>query len=121
MSPSASAFRTSVSGTCAARSTRSTYGLAAASSSSGTWVADISGSVEGAVDDVHLLLARQSHEVHGVARHANGEAWILLRMRHCVEQHVAVQHVDVHVEARAAEVGVEDAGEILDAIALDTP
>src|SRR5688572_7945070 len=120
MSPLASAFRTSVSGTCAARSTRSSYGLAAASACSEA-PPDISRPVESAVDDVHLLLTRQPDEVDGATRDTNGQAWILLRVLHGVEQHVAVQHVDVHVEARAAEVSVEDAGQIVDAIALDAP
>ena len=83
MSPVASAVRTSVSGTSSPRSTRSSNGLFACD---GTCDRDsrlsiaargssvVRRPVEGAVDDVHLLLARQPHEVHGVARDADRQA-----------------------------------------------
>src|SRR5262245_64534234 len=104
MSPVASAARTSVSGTSLPRLTRSSYGLFASSGVS---------PMERPVDDVHLLLTRQSHEIHGVARDADRQARILLGMIHRVEQRVAVQHVDVHVVAGAREERVEDPGEIV--------
>src|SRR6185436_20696323 len=80
MSPLASADRTSASGTSVPRLTRSSNGLFA---SSGGWVrVSVSlmtaSSVERAVDDVHLLLARQPDEVHRVPGHADGETRILL-------------------------------------------
>src|SRR6185369_16055006 len=100
MSPVLSAVRTSDSGTPWPRLTRSSYGLFAAS---GVSACGVSGTglpaVEGAVDHVHLLLARQPDEVDRVARHADREARVLLRVVHRVEQRVAVQHVHVHVEA----------------------
>src|SRR5436190_22391852 len=71
MSPEASAPRTSVSGTLRPRSTRSSNGLCAVSggstavSGSDTGV----GSVEGPRDHVHLLLAREPHEVDRVPGH----------------------------------------------------
>src|SRR4029077_304442 len=46
-------------------------------------------SVERAVDHVHLLLARQAYEVHGVARDADREARVLLRVVDRVEQRLA--------------------------------
>src|SRR5687768_1330652 len=74
-SPLASAARTSPSGTEAPRSTRSSNGLAA-------WrcgrTSDMPLSVERAVDDVHLLLPRQPHEVDRVARHPDGQGRVLL-------------------------------------------
>src|SRR5262245_4122780 len=90
-SPVASAARTSASGAWRPRSVRSSNGLRAASGVdagvvSGTGLA----AVEGAVDHVHLLLAREAHEVHRVAGHADGEVRVLLRMVHGVEQHLAV-------------------------------
>src|SRR5262245_1773002 len=98
MSPFASAVVTSVSGTSLPRFTRSSNGLFA---SSFGCCADscISGtsacSMEGAFDDVHLLLAREAHEVHGVARDADRQARVLLRMLHRVHQRLPVQHVHV--------------------------
>src|SRR5687767_7794773 len=83
MSPLASAARMSASGTSRPRSTRSSNGLSACSGSDGVTSA-MPLSVEGAVDDVHLLLARQAHEVDRVAGDADGEARILLRMVHGV-------------------------------------
>src|SRR4051812_43376290 len=81
-SPLASAARTSGSGTPFPMSTRSSNGLFA-SSGGGANASDMPvSSMEGAVDDVHLLLARQPHEVDGVARHANRQAWIFLGMLH---------------------------------------
>src|SRR5688572_656435 len=112
MSPLASAWRTVCSGTSSPRCTRSSKGLVAFSATvrcSGMGV-----SVEGAIDDVHLLLAAEPHEVHRVPGHADGEARVLLRMLHGVEQRVAVQDVDVHVVAGGGEVGVEHPGEVRD-------
>jgi hypothetical protein len=97
MSPDASASRTVCSGTSSPRSTRSSNGLFAAERDA---IGQPSGrAVERAVDDVHLLLAAEPHEVHRVSRDADRQARILLGVLHRVEQRVAVQHVDVHVEA----------------------
>src|SRR3954451_14942749 len=118
MSPLATAARTSGSGMPALRLRRSSYGLFAVSGVSGPLC--VSGmaatSVERPVDHVHLPLARQADEVHGVAGHADGEAGVFLRMLHGFEQRVAVEHVDVHVIPGAAEVGVEHRDQIDDAI-----
>ena len=55
---------------------------------------------------------REPYEVHRVARDADRQARVLLRVVHGVEQRVAVQDVDVHVVAGGAEEGVEDPGEV---------
>ena len=77
--------------------------------------------MECSVDDVHLLFAREPHEVHGVAGHSNRQAGILLRMLHRIEQHVPVQHVHVHVIAGAGKERVQHRGQIDDAIFGNTP
>src|SRR6185436_9109732 len=115
-SPLASAVRMSDSGTCLPRPTRSSNGLAASSGVVDT--ASFSGmaasSVERPVDDVHLLFSREPHEVDGIARDANRQARILLRVLDRIEQGLAIQHVHVHVIAGAPEERVEHAGEIVD-------
>src|SRR6188508_1543957 len=75
ISPDASALRTSESGTFRPRSTRSSYGLFAASGVCTTVSSSDTGrpSVERPIDDVHLLLAGEPNEVHRVARHPNRE------------------------------------------------
>src|SRR5688572_26785848 len=98
MSPLSSALCTSVSGSSFERFTRISNGLFASSGARfAAEVLAIAFSVERAVDDVHLLFPRETHEVHGVARHADRETRVLLRVLHCVEQRLLVQHVDVHV------------------------
>src|SRR5678815_2878009 len=67
-------------------------------------------------DDVHLLLTREPHEVDGVARHANRQARVLLRMLHRVDERVAIEDVDVHVKTRGREVSVEDVREVRDLV-----
>src|SRR4051812_24469925 len=120
MSPFASAWRTSSWGTCRPRPTRNSYGLCASSAAGGTaWPSGIAASVERPVDDVHLLRAGEADEIDRVPGHADREAWILLRMIHRVEQRVAIEHVDVHVEPGGPEVRIEDRREVLDAIPLD--
>src|SRR5690554_3496956 len=56
-------------------------------------------SVEGAREHVELLLAREAHEVHGVARDPDGQLRVLLGVLHGVQERLTVEHVDVHVEA----------------------
>ena len=77
--------------------------------------------MERPVDDVHLLLAGEAHEIDGIARDANRQIRVLLRVIHRVQQRVAIEHVDVHVIAGAAEERVEDAGEVRDPILGDAP
>src|SRR5215203_7562063 len=103
MSPVASAVRTSVSGTPLPRSTRSSYGLFASRAGAAGCTSGMSRPVERAVDDVHLLLAGEPHEVDGIPGHSDRERRVLLRVLHRVEEGVAIQHVDVHVVAGAAE------------------
>ena len=63
--------------------------------------------VEGAADDIELLLARQSDKVDRVARDADGELRILVGIFHRVLKRVLVDDVEVHVEAAVFEVHVE--------------
>src|SRR3954470_9994745 len=114
MSPEARALRTVDSGTFRPRSTRSSNGSFAVSGVSVivSWSDTCGSPVEGPGDDVHLLVAREPHEVHGVAGHANREVRVFLRMVHRVEQRVAIEHVDVDVEAGCAEERVEHPGEV---------
>src|SRR4051812_18235905 len=118
MSPEARALRTVDSGTFRPRSTRSSKGSFAVSGVSVivSWSDTCDIPVERAGDDVHLLLAREPHEVHGVARHANREIRVFLRMVHRVEQRVAIEHIDVDVKAGRAEERVEHPGEVGDTV-----
>src|SRR3954464_3060555 len=68
--------------------------------------------VESAIDDIHLLLARQPHEVDRVAGNADGELRVFLRVVHGVEQHLAVENVDVGMIPCAAEKSVEQTDEV---------
>src|SRR3954453_21703698 len=118
MSPDASALRTSVSGTFRPRSTRSSNGLFAARGvcTAVLWSDNWGVSVERPIDDVHLLLAREPHEVDRVAGHPNRESRIFLGVVHRIEERVAIEHVDVHVEAGGAEECVEHRRQVGDAI-----
>src|SRR5205823_2914828 len=99
ISPEARICCTAVSRTLWLLSTRRTNGFGASSgvfsacAVSGMWAAP----VESSVDDVHLLFARQTHEIDCVAGDANGQMRIFFWMLHCIQQHVAIQHVHVHV------------------------
>src|SRR5215217_2685415 len=120
MSPVLSAERTSVSGTSSPRWTRISYGdLACSETAAGFVSACILLSVECPVDDIHLLLAGQPHEIDSITGHADRQARILFRMVHGLEQGLAVEHVDVHVEAGDPEKAVEDRGEIGDPVLFD--
>src|SRR5580765_5761725 len=121
MSPVASAARTSDSGTPFPRFTRSSKGLFASRGASGSvWLSGMTASaVEGPIDDVHLLLAREADEVDRVPGHADGQARVFFRVVHGIDQHLAVQHVDIHVVARAAEERVEHRRQVSDAVLLD--
>src|ERR1700745_1790517 len=65
------------------------------------------GSVECAVDYIHLLLASQAHKVHRVPRDANRKMRILLRMFHRVKKRIAIQHIYIHVIASHTKEGLE--------------
>src|SRR5262245_13922582 len=109
MSPVSSAPRTSVSGTSSPRFTRISNGLFAARGvcAAASPATIVSASVERAIDHVHLLFAREAHEVHCVARYADREARVLLRMLHRIEQRLAIEHVDVHVVAGGREESIQ--------------
>src|SRR5690242_8407829 len=97
MSPVSIARLIADSGTAVPRFTRSSYGLRASSDSVDGSDIEKSRSVEGPVDHVHLLLAREADEVDGVTRDADRQLRIFLGMLHRIEQRVAIEHVDVHV------------------------
>src|SRR3569832_540162 len=95
-----------------ALSTLSSKGLFASSDAGSSATAAISASVKCSGDDVHLLFARQPHEIHGIAGHPDRETRIYLRMIHRIHQRLAIEHVDVHVIAGRAEERVEHRGEV---------
>lgn len=68
--------------------------------------------VEGAANDLHLLLAREAHEVDGVARDTDGELGVLLGVLHGILQSLAREHVHVEVVRALVEVAVEERGEV---------
>src|SRR5271154_802842 len=97
MSPLASAERTSVSGTFSPRCTRRTKGLLA-SNETGFKVSGMTGApMESSINHIHLLLARQAHEVHRVSRDANGKVRVLRGIIHCFQQRFTIENIDVHV------------------------
>src|SRR4051794_8944666 len=122
MFPDERAERTSDSGTSRPRLTRSSKGLFA--SIAGLCKTGISlmtsFSVERPVDNVHLLLAGQTHEVHSVARNTDRQVRIVLRMVYCVEKHVAIQDIHIHVKPGRAEESIQHAGQIRNSIGRNT-
>src|SRR5690349_15546577 len=99
MSPDASALRTSDSGRFSPRLTRRSNGLLAMRGVISVALICLGIgllAMERAADDIHLLRARQPHEIHGIAGHADGEIRKALRMLHRFHQRVAIEHVDVH-------------------------
>mmetsp|Transcript_27942 Transcript_27942/g.69736 ORF Transcript_27942/g.69736 Transcript_27942/m.69736 type:complete len:303 (-) Transcript_27942:1411-2319(-) len=71
------------------------------------------GCVEGASDDLHLLVARQPVEVHGVTRHTHRQLRVLLWVLDGIEQRVSVEDIDVEVVCHLPEVSVEECREVL--------
>src|SRR5687767_3999213 len=84
ISPVTRAIRTSDSDTSRPRWTRSSNGLLAASGFSMRISGMAAPSMKRPIDDVHLLIARQADEVHGVTRDANRQARIFLGVVHRV-------------------------------------
>src|SRR4051812_13652176 len=122
MFPEARAERTSGSGTSRPRLTRSSKGLfASIGGPCGTGISLMTSlSVERPVDDIHLLLARQTHEVDSVPRNADGQVRVVLRMVHRVEKRVAIQDVHIHVKPGRAEESIQHGGQICNAIGRNT-
>src|SRR3954447_13262980 len=73
-------------------------------------------SMEGAIDYVHLLFAAQSNEIHRVTRDAYCELRVFLGMVHRIQQHFAIQHIYVHVEARCSEERVKNISQVRDTV-----
>src|SRR6188474_3331572 len=82
MSPVTRAMRASDSDTSRPRLVRSSNGLFAVSGFSTRISGMPAPAMERPVDDFHLLITRQAHEVHGVSGDANRQARILLWMLH---------------------------------------
>src|SRR3954470_16293487 len=89
--------------------TRRSYGLPIGTSASDTATLILSRAVEGAVDHIHLLFARQAHEIHRITGDANRQRRVFLRMLHGVQQRVSIEHVHVHVVAGVSKEVVHDA------------
>ena len=70
------------------------------------------GAVEGALDDLLLLLSGQAVEVDRVARDTDGETGIFLRVFHGVLQGGPVHHVHVQVVGPLAEVAVQNGDQV---------
>src|SRR5690349_13505787 len=68
--------------------------------------------VEGTIDDVHLLLASETDEVHGVAGDTDRKLWIFFRVIHGIEQRGFVENIDIEVITVSAEKCVHDSDEI---------
>src|SRR5947207_1107000 len=87
---------------------------AASGAAEGPMTTSTSLSMECAVDHIHLLLTGQSHEIDCVAGHANGQARVLFRMVHRIDQRFAVEDIHVHVKTGGSEVPVEDRRQVGD-------
>lgn len=74
--------------------------------------------MEGAANDLHLLLAGQAHEVDGVARDANGQLRVLLGVLHGILQSFPREHVHVEVVGALGEVTVQKRGQVVHAVLL---
>ena len=74
--------------------------------------------VESAADHVSLLFGCQTNEVHSIARHANRELRVLVRILHRILERLLLDHVQVHMEAAAVEVGVEGLDGLVDQLAF---
>src|ERR1051325_5828954 len=72
--------------------------------------------VKSSADHVHLLFACEPHEIHGITRDSNRQIWVFVRVVHRVDEHVAVQHVNVHVKTSDAEEGIQHAAKIVNPI-----
>src|SRR3954451_21606304 len=68
--------------------------------------------MESAIDYVHLLLAAQSNEIHRVSRDAYCELRVFLGVVHRIQQHFALQHFYVHVEASRSEESVKNVSQV---------
>lgn len=60
-----------------------------------------------AVDHVHLLLAREFHEIDCISGNPDCELRVFFGMLHRVAQRVSIEYVDVHVETLRGKVRVE--------------
>src|SRR5262245_56497854 len=69
-------------------------------------------SVESSIDHVELLFSSQSHEVDSVSGNTDRQVGVSFWMIHGVQERIAIQHVDIHMVARAAKERIEHACQI---------
>ena len=79
----------------------------------GFLISKIRHSVHGPPNDFPLLLFGELHKIYGVPRHTDRELWVAVWVLHGIEQHVAVEHVDVDVVPALLEVSVQHDGQVL--------
>ena len=69
--------------------------------------------MEGTGDNLVLLLLGEVVEVHRIARNANGELRILLRMLLRIEQRVAIEDVDVEMMTALLGIRIDHAHKVI--------
>ena len=70
--------------------------------------------VDGARQDIKLLLACQFYEIDSIAAHPDSQLWIFLWVFHGVKQQLAVKNIDVDMlSACRGEVAVKQVNQIL--------
>ena len=72
--------------------------------------------MEGATDNLILLLARELVEVNGIARYTNGQIGVQFGIFHCVNQFLTIENVDIDVMCVAVKIATEDVNKIFDAL-----
>ena len=68
--------------------------------------------VEGALDDLQLLLPGQAAEIHRIAGHPDGQAGVLLGMLHGVDEGLTPEDVHVQMVGPLAEVAVQNGDQV---------
>ena len=74
--------------------------------------------VEGPTDHIHLLLPGETDEVDRVSRNTNCQLRVLVWMLHRVEQRIAIENIQVHVEPALAAIRVHDLHGLFELVAL---
>lgn len=74
--------------------------------------------VEGARDDLELMLTAELDEVHRIARDSDGELRVVLWVLHSILEHLSVEHVHIEVMCPLGEVAIHHRDEVLDLLVL---
>lgn len=69
--------------------------------------------MEGAINNIELLFAREFSEIHGVARNADRQLWVFLWVIHGIEQDVFLENVDIEVMSIVCEIAVEQVHQVV--------